>query len=96
MGIGHWDGELWVEVATDGGFLMSVPASELELVNGRPSALWELRLGEAGDFRLWPSSFYGEFYHSDLADRVDGVVKDFEKMRAALEREDERRGLSAE
>ena len=96
MGIGYWRGELWVEVATDGGFLISVSANELELINGRSSALWELRLEEGGEFRLWPSSFYGEFYHSDLADRVDAVVKDFDRVRLAIEREDERRGLSAE
>src|SRR5713101_189436 len=84
MGFGFWDAKAWVEVATDGGFLLSVPLEEFEVVSGRPSSYWELRATDDGSVRLWPVSFYAPTYHSDLADRVPSVVQDFDRIKQLI------------
>ena len=91
MGLGFWEGQAWVEIATEGEFILSVPLAEFEIVNGTPSAFWDARMDDDGTVRLWPPSFYQATYHADLADREPSVVADFERMREMLEAEDRRR-----
>lgn len=93
MGLSVSDGVIWIEVATDGGFLMPVPLKEFDIVYGKPSNLWEARVDEENTFRLWPASFYAPFYHSDLADREPAVVADFDRVREQIEEEERRNGL---
>jgi hypothetical protein len=88
MGLGFWDAKVWIEVATAGDFLISVPLDEFEIVSGTPSIHWKLEASGDGYVRLWPSSFYQPAYHSDLADRVPAVIDDFERVRKMLEGED--------
>ncbi len=88
MGIGFWDGIAWVEIATEGGFLMSIPITEFEVVRGSPSRFWEMKVDADGTVRLWPPSFYQGTYHSDLADLAPEVVRDFERVREQIEQED--------
>lgn len=90
MGVGFWDERAWVEIATEGGFILSVPLTEFEIVNGIPSTFWATRMDADGSVRLWPPSFYQDSYHSDLADRKPSVVADFERVRESLEAEDRR------
>ena len=88
MGLGFWDAKAWMEIATVGGFLLSVPLTEFEVVSGKPSSFWELRVTADDAILLWPPSFYKATYHSELADRVPSVVEDFEYVRQLLEKED--------
>jgi hypothetical protein len=87
LGLGFWDGRAWVEVTTEGGFVISVPLDQFEIVSGESSAFWELRVDADGSVKLWPPSFYRPAYHADLADREPGVVADFEQVREKLEAE---------
>jgi len=91
MGLGFWDGVAWVEIATEGGFLMSIPLTEFEIVEGSASAFWTARVDRDGTVRLWPPTFYEGTYHSDLADLEPGAVSDFARVRAMIESEDRRR-----
>lgn len=90
MGLGFWEGRTWVEIATEGGFVLSVPLAEFEIVNGSPSTFWVARMDDDGTVRLWPQSFYQETYQADLADREPSAVADFERVREMLESEDRR------
>lgn len=93
MGLSFFDNAVWVEIATEGGFLMSVPLREFEIVSGKPSIFWEARVDKDNTFRLWPPSFYAPFYHSDLADRDPHVVTDFDRVREQIEEDDRHNGL---
>jgi len=88
MGLGFWDGVVWVEIVLEGGFMLSVPIGEFEVISGFVSRFWSLKVSGDGTVRLWPPSFYSRAYHSNLADRVPDVVADFERVRAAVEKED--------
>jgi hypothetical protein len=90
MGLGFWEGRAWVEIAMEGGFVLSVPLTEFEIVNGTPSTYWEARTDKEGTVRLWPPSFYQKTYQADLADREPSAVADFEQVRELLEAEDRR------
>jgi len=93
MGLSVADAVVWIDIATEGGFLIPVPINEFEITSGRPCSLWEARVDEEGIFRLWPPSFYAPFYHSDLADREPRVVADFDRVRQQIEEEDRYGGL---
>jgi hypothetical protein len=95
LGLSVVNGVVTAELPAEAGFLLPVPLNALEIVSGRPSLHWEARLGEDGIFRLWPPSFYTEFYHSDLADRVPEVIADFKAVRQRIELEDQRGGLAS-
>lgn len=91
MGLGFWDSQVWAEIATDGGFLMSVPLQEFEIACGTPSAFWVTRMDPDGTVRLWPPSFFEEGYQALLADREPRAVADFDRIRELIEAEDQRR-----
>lgn len=93
MGLTVTDGAVWIDVATDGGFLMPVPLTEFQIVSGKLSTLWDARVDGDGTVRFWPPSFFTPFYHSDLADREPAVVADFDRIRRQIEDEDRRGGL---
>lgn len=93
MGLSFSDDAVWVEIATEGGFLVSVPLKEFEIVSGKPSMFWEARVDSDNIFRLWPPSFYAPFYHSDLADREPDAVTDFDRVRKQIEEDDRHNGL---
>lgn len=95
LGISVVNGSVLAELAAEGGFLVPVPMSALQIVSGSPSKYWDARMGDDRVFRLWPVSFYRPFYHSDLADRVPEVVTDFQEVCRRLEVEDRRNGLAS-
>src|SRR5713226_5879907 len=69
----------WVDVLMEPDIptLIPVPLCLFDIVDPRVSRHWEIRVSEEGTVRLWPSSFYREYYHSDLSDRDPKIVKDF-------------------
>jgi hypothetical protein len=79
----------WVDVLMEPEIptIISVPLCLFEIVDPRVSRYWEIRVSPEGNIRLWPSSFYREYYHSDLSDRDLEIVKDFWRTYALLEAE---------
>lgn len=79
----------WVDVLMEPEIptVISVPLCLFEIVDPRVSRHWEIRVSDEGMVRLWPSSFYREYYHSDLSDRDPEIVKDFWRVHALLEAE---------
>lgn len=87
FGLSFWNCELWVEVESDGGFLYSVPLSEFEIVNARPSKYWQLQREVDGAYTLWPLELRRPYFHADLADRVPAAVEAFAQLKLKLANE---------
>jgi hypothetical protein len=79
----------WVDVLMEPDIptLIPVPLCLFEIVDPRVSRYWEVRVSDEGRVRLWPPSFYREYYHDDLSDRDPETVKDFWRVHALLEAE---------
>lgn len=79
----------WVDILMEPEIptVISAPLSLFEILDPRASRHWEIRVSDEGMVRLWPSSFYREYYHSDLSDREPEIVKDFWRVHALLESE---------
>jgi len=79
----------WVEVLIEPRVPtpVSVPLCLFEIVDSRASRFWEIQLSDNGVVRLWPPSFYHEYYHDDLSNRDPELVKDFWRVYALLESE---------
>jgi hypothetical protein len=65
----------------------AAPAFLFEVIDPRASKYWELKIDEDGTARLWPPSFYSDFYHDDLSEDVPKVVKDYRQVLARLQEE---------
>lgn len=87
-GIGAWDGVLWLEIEMQRDVVVTVPLFLFEIVDGKPSRLWEARVHEDGAFTLWPPSFYEEAYHDRLSDGKAPEVDDFRSIKQKLEVEE--------
>jgi hypothetical protein len=79
----------WVDVLMEPEIptLISAPLCLFEIVDPRVSRHWEIRVSDNGNVRLWPSSFYREYYHDDLSNRDPETVKDFWHVHSLLETE---------
>ena len=88
-GTGAFGTGAWVDVLMEPDIptLVPAPLCLFEVVDPRVSRYWEIRISLDGSVRLWPSSFYREYYHSDLSDRDPEIVKDFWRVHALLEAE---------
>ena len=77
FGLSILDGATWVQILSDFGYLYSVPLCLFEITDGRVSRYWQARSYENGTLKLWPPSFYQDYYHDDLIEGVPEVVEDF-------------------
>src|SRR5690606_23244005 len=68
LGLSFWSGVVWFEVALSMRTLVSVPAILFEVVSGRPSSHWDLRLNPDGSVLLWPVLFYRPCFHDLLSE----------------------------
>jgi hypothetical protein len=92
-GISILRGIAWIELASDTGYLYSVPLFLFEITDERVSKYWKVRMDKDGDLMLWPSSFYIKFYHDDLAEGVPEIVEDFNKIQSLIKTEAELPGV---
>jgi hypothetical protein len=88
FGIGFWDGIVWIDVEVQTEVLVSVPLFLFEIVDGRPSRLWEARVDQNGGLTMWPPSFYERAYHDRLSDGKLPETKDFEVIKKRMEIEE--------
>lgn len=86
LGIGFWDGIAWAEIATDGGWILSVPLELFEITEPTASRYWQLRFDARG-MTLWPPFFYESTLNSELADDVPEAVEKFRSLKAQIEAE---------
>lgn len=84
LGLGVWDGVLWIEIEMQAEVVVSVPLFLFAIVDGKPSRLWEGRLHADGAFTLWPPSFYQETYHDRLSDGKPEEVRDFRSIKERM------------
>ena len=81
-------GEVWLELNVEFDLLYSVPLALFEIIDGSIPSLWEARTNDSAEPILWPPSFFGEYYHDDLAERSEPVLEDFRRIRKILQRHD--------
>ena len=86
LGIGCWDGIAWAQIATDGGWVLSVPLFLFEVSEATASRYWEVRLRPTG-VTMWPSALYEPTFNSELADDVPEAVEKFRELRRVIEAE---------
>ena len=84
-----WGTGAWVQLSVEPDRVLFAPLYLFELIDSRPSRLWDTRLWEDGSVTLWPPSFYREYYHDDLAAGDPDVVDDFRQVLAELAEESE-------
>jgi len=80
-------GMAWVDLVSETNYLFPAPLCLFEVVDGRVSKYWELRLGEDDSVLFRPPSFFKEYFHDDLAEGVPEVVEEFQKIRTLIETE---------
>lgn len=76
-----------VLVKSDTGSLSFAPLAIFEITESTPSRYWEIRWSTDGILKMWPSSFYEDFYHDDLLEGIEDVRRDFETVVEKLEKE---------
>ena len=81
------NGLAWVHYDSGTEHISISPLCLFEVIDGRVSKYWELRLTEENNVLLRPPSFYQEFFHDDLAEGVAEVVAEYQRVRALLEQE---------
>jgi len=69
-----------VEIKSDVGHLISVPIGLFEIIDGKVSRYWEARSWGDNTVTLWPPSFYREYYHDKLSERMPDIVEDFNRV----------------
>ena len=83
-------GNIWYYILNDDD--LPYPTFELavffELVDPHVSKYWVFSLDKGGAFRMWPSSWFQEYYHQLLVEGDQGVVADFVRLRGAIDAED--------
>jgi hypothetical protein len=77
---------VWVHLVNDDGVLIWAPLTLFEVTDRRVSKHWVARVFDKG-LNLWPPSLFKDSYHEDLADGVQDVEEDFQRVLASLERE---------
>jgi hypothetical protein len=77
----------FIQILSNGGHLITAPLFLFDITDNRVSRYWELKISSEGFLTLWPPSFYREYYHDDLFEEVDEVVKDFNLVRKSMEDE---------
>lgn len=80
-------GMVWVDYDSGTERMSISPLCLFEVIDGRVSKCWELRLTEEGNVLFRPPSFYQEFFHDDLAEGVPEIVSEYQRVRALLEQE---------
>lgn len=90
-----WGTGAWVQLPVAADRMVIAPLYLFEVVDGRPSRHWEIKLWEDGAITLWPFSFYKPYYHGDLEAGVPEVVEDFasvvEEVLAEIDSEQRKR-----
>ena len=76
-----------VMVKNDRGGLSFAPLALFEITEGTPSRYWEIRWSIDGVLKMWPISFYNQYYHDDLLEGVENVKRDFEVVVKKLQKE---------
>lgn len=71
----------FVQILSDHNHLIDVPIKLFKITDNRSSRYWNIKINENGDMFLWPASFFEEFYHDDLSEGIDHIVKDFDLVK---------------
>lgn len=88
LGLGVWDGVTWIEIELSTEVVVSVPLFLFEIVDARPSRLWQVRVHDDGALTLWPPAFYEQTFHDRLSDGSQKAVRDFRRLKRGIEEED--------
>lgn len=83
-GLRCWDQGVWIDVASEAGYLVLVPLCLFKIVDGRLSALWEARTDSAGGIELLPTTFHRDYFIDDLVEGDTETLKEFWRIRSLL------------
>jgi hypothetical protein len=83
-------GQPWIDITDpdlEPGYLFGAPLCLFEIVDARVPYIWQARIGNTGELRIAPSSFFRDYYYDDLFEGIADVVADFRAVRRQLEDE---------
>lgn len=86
-GLRFWDGGVWIDIASDAGYIVIVPLSLFVVIDGRVPDVWEAHMDEEGNVELLPSSFHRPFFIDDLVSGDVDTLKEFWTIRDELEKQ---------
>ncbi|CAM3723034.1 hypothetical protein POKO110462_17115 [Pontibacter korlensis] len=81
------DGSRYIDYFSDSGNLAQAPLEFFDVIDGKVSKYWQLKIWSSNDVTLWPAIFYQDYFHDDLSEAVEEVVKGFEEIKNLLEEE---------
>lgn len=88
LGLGHWHGVPWVEIATDSGWILPVPLFLFEITDARSSRYWEVSFDPATNWLTFrPPEFADPSFNSRLADGEPNAENVFKRVRRWIELE---------
>jgi len=68
--------------------MTSAPLYLFEVIDDTPSKYWHIKFyKERNSLRMWPKSFYQDYYHDDLSEGFPDIVYDFKQVCELLENE---------
>lgn len=77
-----------IEIKNDTGGMTSAPLFLFKVIDDTPSKYWHIKFNKEEDvLRIWPESFYKDFYHDDLSEGVPEIERDFIEVCKMLEAE---------
>lgn len=67
-GLRLWGAGSWIDIESDGGYLVSVPLCLFEFVDGAVPPTWVARVDAEGDLALLPPAFHEPYFIDDLSE----------------------------
>jgi hypothetical protein len=84
FGLRLWGSGAWADIEVDAGYLVSVPLCLFEVVDGKVSEMWKIRMHDDGDIDLLPEAFHSQYFHDDLIEGVASARMSFNEVKRQL------------
>lgn len=69
-----------LEIVDDAGLCLSIPAALFEIIDGKCSSFWEVKIYGDVAVTMWPPEFYETYFHDKLSDHDPETRKVFESV----------------
>jgi hypothetical protein len=86
-GLRYWEGETWIDIESEAGYLVIVPLCLFSIVDARITAHWEARVDDKGNLDLLPAEFHREYFLDDLIEGDAEALKEFWRIKRILQEE---------
>jgi hypothetical protein len=85
-GLMIWNGEPFVEIYWDRGYVIMELLCLFEIIDNRASKYWKYKSDDDAVF-LWPELFYTEYFHDDFSKGIPEVVEKFTTLKKLMDEE---------